>query len=294
MGEVKEKVAFKLPNTKITVKPIMRSRGWITDKNHEGFFLVGTSSNNIAAPMDENGNIKCPLTEDERAFFEDKSVSGMSYSVGDLSPHRETNNFWKKHKIRLYKENKVLDLSNPKDYITYKMLLANTEIVAPTPADSLKKKTYLYMLVAENQEIDTKLTERGKLQEAYKFFGKIEDNVEEMTSLLKIYGKRVPSDATKKWLMNEIGNLIDDSSKIDDLLEIIRDKDRGIRLLIIEGVDAGFIKKEGRKFFLKGGEPLALPGEVPLINNAVEFLKSPKNQDILLELKARLEKKSKD
>lgn len=293
MGEVKEKVGFKLPKTKVTVKPIMRSRGWINDKNHEGFFLVGSSSNNITCPMDENGNIKCPLTEEERAFFEDKSVSGMSYNPGDLSPHKEVGNFWKKHKVRLYKEPKVLDLSNPKDYITYKMLLTNEELIAPSPQDAYKKKTYLYMLVAENQEIDTKLTERGKLHEAIKFFGKIEDNVDEMISFLKIYGKRVPSDASKKWLQNEIGNLIEDPAKIDDVLEIVRDKDRGIRLLIADAVDLGIIKKEGRKLFLKGGEPLALPGEVPLINNAVEFLKSPKNQDILLEIKARLDKDSK-
>jgi hypothetical protein len=100
-------------------------------------------------------------------------------------------------------------------------------------------------------------------------------------------------DATVKWLKNEIGNLIEDPNKIDAFLEIARDKNREVRLLIADCLDAGYIKKDGRKYFLQGGEPMALPGEISLIENAVSFLKSPKNQDILLELKGRLEKKSK-
>ena len=52
------------------------------------------------------------------------------------------------------------------------------------------------MIVSEDHEVDTRLSAQAKLQEAYKFFGKIEDNDEEMINFLKIYGKKVPYDAT--------------------------------------------------------------------------------------------------
>ena len=69
-----------------------------------------------------------------------------------------------------------------------------------------------------------------------------------MSNFLRIHGKRVPLDATEKWLQDELGQLIQTS--LDAFLAIARDNDRKTRLLILDAVEAGIVNKEGRKYFL--------------------------------------------
>ena len=286
MGEKKFNLKEDFKGKTIKILPIKRS-SWIKDPEHEAAFLVGPATRNYSAPMDRNGNVICPLTDEERAYFENPEISGMSYKVGDLSPYKEVNNFWKRHKVRLGKDSKILKLDSPKDYIDYKLLLSNKSEIASSLAESKKKRSYKFMLVSEDIAIDTRLTRQKKLQEAYMFLGKINENKEEMTNFIRIHGKRVPLDATLKWLQDELGKIID--SNLDAFLDIAKEVNRKTRLLILDAVEAGIIVKDGRKYFLQGGEPLGSPGEVPLLEAAVKFLKLKKNQDILMDIKARLE-----
>lgn len=268
----------------VKVMPVVRTNGFITDPQHEAAFLVGPATNNYSAPIGRNGGIICPLSNEEREVLE-----GIMQK--DLSPYKEKDNFWKDYKVRLGKDPRTLRLDNPKEYIEYKLLLANKDRIAPDPKEAKRKRTYTYMIVSEDHEVDTRLSTQAKLQEAYKFFGKIEDNDKEMINFLKIYGKKVPYDANNKWLKDQIGKII--TENIAAFLDIARDADRKTRLLILEAVDAGIVVKDGRKYFLQGGEPLAAPGEVPLMAAAVKFLKLKKNQDILIEIQERL-KNAKD
>jgi len=271
----------------VKVMPVVRTNGFITDPQHEAAFLVGPATNNYSAPVGKNGGIICPLNRSEIEYFEDPSKSGMSHKSGDLSPYKKDNNFWKTYKVRLDKNPRTLKLDNPKEYIEYKLLLANSNAIAPSPKESKRKRTYKYMIVSEDHEVNTRLSTQAKLQEAYKFFGKIEDNEEEMKNFLKVYGKKVPEDAKSKWLKDQLGLVI--SENLGAFLDIAKDADRKTKLIILEAVDAGIINKDGRKFYLQGGEALSAPGDVPVMANAVKFLKAKKNQEILLEIKARLD-----
>lgn len=271
----------------VKVMPVIRTNGFITDPQHEAAFLVGPATNNYSAPMGKNGGIICPLSREEMEYFEDPTRSGMSHKSGDLSPYKKNNNFWKGYKVRLDKNPRTLRLDNPKEYIEYKLLLANESFIAPNPKEAKRKRTYKYMIVTEEHEVDTRLSTQAKMQEAFKFFGKIEDNDEEMINFLKVYGKKVPMDAKTKWLKDQLGSVINEN--LGAFLDIARDEDRKTKLLILNAVDAGIINKDGRKFYLQGGEPLSAPGDVSIMANAVKFLKAKKNQDILLEIQARLD-----
>ena len=288
MGEKKEfNLKDDFAGKKVKIMPVIRGNGWITDPTHEAIFLVGPATNNYSAPMGKNGSIVCPLTDEEVKYFENPALSGMSHKPGDLSPYKRDHNFWENYKVRLGKEAKILSLDSPKDYIDYKLLLANKDKIASSPKESKRKRTYKYMIVSEDHEVDTRLSKQKKLQEAYMFFGKIDDNKQEMSNFLKIHGKRVPADATENWLKDQLGKMIEDS--LDAFLDIAKDSDRKTRLLILDAVDAGIINKDGRKYFLQGGEPLATAGEVPLMDAAVKFLGLKKNQDILIDLRSRLD-----
>ena len=293
---VMEKVqqGFSLPQKKVTVEPIFRSSGWITDPEHEAFFLCGTSTINFSAPRNKiSGELICPLTEEERDYFENKLLSGMSFDKGDLSPYKKQGNYWlsKEAKVRLSKDKVELDLSNPYHYIRYKILLVNSDLVAPSPDKAMAKKSYKFMIVEENFKMAKRLNKTEKLKEAYIFYGKIEDSVSEMETFLRIYGKKVPTTANKSWLQDKISEIID--TDLDGFLQLAANKDRNIRLFVEECVQHGIIVKENHKYFLQGGEKLSFKTDLPLIDNVVKFLVAPTNNDLYLELQERL-KQSKE
>lgn len=284
-----EKQGFTLPQKKVTIQPIFRSSGWITDPSHEAFFLCGTSTVNLTAPRNKiTGELICPLTEEERNFFENKEISGMSFEKGDLSPYNKTFNYWKSKeaKVRLGKDNVELDLANPYHYIRYKILLANTDIIAPSPDKAFSKKSYKFMIVEENFQMAKRLTKTEKLKEAYIFYGKIEDSVLEMETFLKVYGKKVPTTANKTWLQDKISEIIE--TDLDGFLQLAANKDRNVRLFIEDCVTNGIIIKENHKYFLQGGEKLSFKTDLPLIDNVVKFLTAPVNSDLYIELQERL------
>lgn len=74
------------------------------------------------------------LTKNEKAFLE--QAMGLEYNA--LSIHKKENNFWDDsnpngiNRVRLTKQDTYLDLSNPEDYIKYKILLANKDFIAPS------------------------------------------------------------------------------------------------------------------------------------------------------------------
>ena len=212
----------------------------------------------------------------------------MSFDKGDLSPYKKQNNYWltKEAKIRLGKDKIELDLSNPYHYIRYKILLVNTDLIAPSPEKAFSKKSYKYMIVEENFKMAKRLNKTEKLKEAYMFYGKIEDSVNEMETFLKIYGKKVPTTANKSWLQDKISEIIEQD--LDGFLQLAANKDRNVRLFIEDCVVNGIIVKENHKYFLQGGEKLSFKTDLPLIDNVVKFLTAPVNSDLYIELQERL------
>ena len=282
MGET----SFKLPSKKVSVKPIMRTRGFVKDPAHEAFFLFANATIDVKAPLDRNGHLVCPLSDEERAFFEDKELSGLHFEKGELSPYKKKGNFWSTYKVKLEKTERLLDLSNPMDYIDYKLLLANTNLIAPDAKSSNKKKTYRYALVSAEESLQSAVSTSTKRKEAYKFAGKMEDSIEEMIAFLKIYGKKPSADASRDFLIAEIDKIITDD--IDTFLSIAKDKDRDIKALIMEAVELGVVERHKRKYFMPGGDALAAEGLSSTLENATEYLKKPENQDIYLSIKERV------
>lgn len=289
VAESSKSDVFSLPQKKVIVEPIFRSSGWINDPEHEAFFLCGTSTINFSAPRNRvTGELICPLSEEERNYFEDKALSGMSFDKGDLSPYKKQDNYWtsKESKVRLSKDKIELDLSNPYHYIRYKILLSNTDLVAPSPDKAYSKKSYKFMIVEENYRMAKRLNKTEKLKDAFKFLGKIEDSIDEMATFLKIYGKKVPTTAKKEWLQNQLSEIIEND--LDGFLQLAANKDRNLRLFVEECVIHNIIVKENHKYFLQGGEKLSFKSDLPLIDNVVKFLTAPTNSDLYIELQERL------
>jgi len=273
---------FVAPEKTILVKPIMRVRNQlITDPEHEAFFLFGSATTDYSLPVDRQNNLHNPFSSKEEQLWLEKELDL------DLNFHKSSNNYWHKFKVKLGKDNKKLSLRNPKDYLQWLVLKANTLYIAPSGEEMGKKATYRYALVSEDFETK-KIGKKSDMNiEAYMALGKIKEDRDDMVNFLKVYGKKVSPMSKKEFLVAEIMKVIEED--VEGFLDIMRNKSSyDVKLLIADAVDCGAIIKQGRKYSLPGGDVLCSPGLSPTLDNAVEYLTDKANQEILLTIKTRV------
>jgi hypothetical protein len=299
MSTLTEKTTFSLPRKKVIVKPILdRARGAIKDPKHEAYFLFGESTVQYSVPRDSKGNLMFPLTLEEKEFFEDKSKSNMNFEPGDLSPYglnikfagdnKKPRNFWatREAKVTLTKNDLHLDLSNPADYLKYKILLANKDEIAPSAEERLRKATYRFMIVEENYETSVKSNKFETSRRAMKAYDKIENDSEKLRNVLIALNKSVAKSTKIEFLRGAIEAEIEsDPAKF---LAVVDDINFDTKMLIVSAVNAGIIRKSNHKYFSKSGEPLALAGEINDLKGAINYLNSPANQEYYMHIQASL------
>ena len=289
-----EEVKFKGKEEKITIKPIWRSvNPNVDDPEHEAFFLFGNATRDYVLPMDRQGNLINPFENDQERAWLEKTLDV------DLNVYKKSDNYWHKFKVKLGKSERRLNLKNPQDYIDYLVLKLNRQFIAPM---GTKKDSYLqtqkYALVKEDDEISEVVNKESKKIEAYKAFGKMEDDKQAMINFLKVYGqtavnvgpkKAKVSMSTKRELLIQLVSEVLEKD-LNGFLNTVKDKDNyDIKLLVANAVDCGAVIKDQRKYFLQGGDALCNEGLVPTIDNVVDYLKQVKNQDIKLMLQARVD-----
>jgi hypothetical protein len=297
-----EKVkTFSLPKTKVHVKPILRSGRWLPD-GHSGSFMYDNTSMTLQVPIDRNtGRLKNPLTEEEHEFFESKS--SLDLEKGDLNPYKRSNNFWEEFAVHVRKNDDIvtdrtilltLDLSNPIQYLQYKVLMSNTSkdggLVSPSWEERFSSGTYKIALVHEGQESKEKVKKADKMQKAYKYIGKIEHSAEEMFDFLTVYylqnakSKRPSHDSDKDFYKSEIQDLLDND--LDGVINVIDDSDNyEYKLLVHRGIKIGALKMvQGDKIETVDGVPLGNS-----LSQAVQWLKDDRHQDEYLRLKNQIE-----
>ena len=123
-----------LRNEKITIRHINKQTGLVTDPKH---VLYGGMAENAkktyTVPMLRSGLFCDILTKDEKDYLE--YVMGLEPNA--LSIYNKTDNFWSTANpkgistVTLMKQDNQLDLSNPTDYIKYKILLADKDRIDP-------------------------------------------------------------------------------------------------------------------------------------------------------------------
>lgn len=285
MEDTKEKSTVKTPlkNKKVKVYPIKRARGLVQDAEHEAAFLFGDSTFEFSVPMTRTGKLKDPLDPEEREYFE-KYDKQLNFREGDTSiyPDKDGNNMWYDYRIRLDKTVRELDLSDPQDYLDWKVLLANEDKIAPSWNERHDKQTYLYALVDEEEETKSVATQADKRKRAYKHYGKIEEDPDEMKKFLRIYGAKPPQNAKMHFLQSEIDRIIQED--LDGFLSVIEDDDYDIRDFIDQAIQVGALHKNRNEYKLPGGDIIGRSTK-----DTIDFLNDPKNQDIYLDIQAKIE-----
>ncbi len=277
--------SFTLPNEVIIVKYINRKRGMAANVEDNHVISGGMLSNAVrkfSAPLQRNGSIKNILSESEKEYLE--QVTGLKLSV--------YGEFWNNYYVKLGKDDagNRFDLSNPMDYISYKILESlSKEDIALSWADRNKNQTYQFAITRENEEMLEKKGKYDAKKEAFKLYGKIEDDKDKLLGVLKLLtNKPISSESKLSWLQAKIEEYIDTTPAA--FTNVVNDSSFYTKMLVNTGVESGVILKKGNKYTTIDGLDLCEAGEIATFDNAVRYLDNVKHQDVRSIVEAKINK----
>lgn len=280
-----------LRNEVITVKHIDKQKGKITDPRH---VLYGGMAENAkrtyTVPMLRSGLFYDVLTKDEKAFLE----HALGLEPNTMSIYNKTNNFWSTanengiSRVTLFKQDNKLDLSNPSDYIKYKILLANKDTIAPSiqALQDTPKATYEFVIISDNDTTKMAKMNMSSKMQCYKEYGKYENDADILRLVIEtIDGRPLTANTKLEILQTKINDLIQANSKL--FLKVITDELLPTKVLIRKGIDKGIIKRRGNYLYIDGN-PLCEDNQEPTLNVAAKYLNNPAHQELKFSVEAKL------
>jgi hypothetical protein len=295
----------------VKVTPIVRPNSWsfkyqITEDGKEktnGAYQFNTAVTYLSVPISKKtglmvrplDNIKRVRTiqfpDDEiteQEFFErllglNKGELDISRTKTDNNGNRYPDTFWQKlGTVKLRNEANLLDLSLPMDMLKYKVLMLNKNVVAPSPGEKNKKRTYRFMIVdqevaevQEKQELNIKL-------EAFSWFARIKADINQLKEVMWLNDSRITNTTNYDYVFANVGKIVNDSPS--NFLKIVQDPYKESKLLLMKAVKTGalVITKEKTYQFLDGKD---IGPQV----NAIKFINDPENFAIVERLKEQSE-----
>lgn len=276
-----------LRNERVIVRYVPKESGIVTNPKH---ILYGGMAENavkrFTVPQLESGKLVNILTDDEKEFLED--IMGLEFNA--LSIYKKENNYWSNKQVRLLKQDNILDLSDPEQYIKYKILLANKDEIAPSlqVLQDMPKATYKYVIIKEGEETSNARQEMSATMQAYMEYGKYEKDADTLRTIIEtIDGRPLALNTKIEFLQTKINKLIQADAKL--FLKVITDPLLSTKVLIKRAVEGGLIANRGGFFYLReDNSPLCSNKEDPTFNIAAKFLASPKNQALKFSIEAKL------
>jgi len=281
-----------LRNERIFVRFVPHRMGNNADEKHHVLYggLAEGAMISLCVPLlRSTGNYKNVLTNEEKDYLED--VLGLDYNA--LSVYNRTNNYWDNYHVDITKDGLHLNLEDPEQFIKYKVLLANDDIIAPS-VDELEKRpkaTYRFVLVRETDETSLENSKMDATMASYKEFGKIEDDVDTMRVLVELLDGKPYAITTKSdFLRARINTLIQADPK--KFHQYITDPYLHAKVIIRRATELGKLSKRGDYYYLKAdGSPLCENGENPTLSIAARYINLPAHQDIKFLLESEIDKK---
>lgn len=243
----------------------------------------------VVPVLRSTGKYKNVLTNSEKDYLE--KVLGLDN--GALSVYKTENNYWDNYSVTIQnaKEGMYLDLSDPEDYIKYKVLLANSDFIAPSVQDrqDRPKATYKYEIVRSVEENSLASAKVDARKASYKEFDKIDNDFDTMRVLCELMdGRPYAANTPIEFFRNRIDSLIMKDPKA--FLREAKDEYLHAKVLIRRGTELGVISKRGDYYFLKDNTPLCDQGEDPTLSIAARYINLPTHQDIKFLLESEVGK----
>lgn len=282
--------------TKVEVNPLRKEKIFVRfipkktnlDKRHPLFGGKADGARDIyCVPMlRSTGKYKNVLTNEEKDYLE----KALQLDSNALSVYKPEDNYWDNYKVELTKEGLHLDLSDPEDYIKYKVLLANNDFVAASVQERIErpKESYRYEIVRESEETNLENIKMDLMMSSYKEFGKIEEDFDTLRVLIELLDVRPYSQTTKiEFLRSRANMLIQDNPK--KFYQYITDPLLHSKVIIRRATELGKIAKKGDYYYLSSdGTPLCDAGQNPTLDMAAQYINLPSKQDIKFLLESEI------
>ena len=266
----------------------------IHDKNHilYGGMAESATRNFVVPRLRSTGIFKNVLTNDEKAYLE--HIMGLEEDA--LSIYRRHDNFWDDSnesgigRVILHKQDNYLDLSNPADYIKYKILLANDDKIAPSiqAMEDRPKATYEFVIISENAETTSNLNKMDATMQCYTEYGAVRNDKETLRTIIELLEKRPTTPQVKlDWLQGKINDYIQKDPR--RFLNVITDKLLAAKVLIKRSQEAGLVSMRNNLYYLRqDNSPLCEMGEESTLTNAAKYVSAPKHSELKFMLEAKL------
>ena len=249
--------------------------------------LAETASITYAVPR-ENGMIKAVLTPDEQEFFENY----FNLPENAMNPSAINNNYWTTYnrgyinRVTLDKSGKRLNLSIAKDYIEYKILLANPEYICPNQETLENSRKATYRFVMNNDT--TVATSAGKSAdiklELFEIYAKYKEDADMLRTICYLVEHKKVSPKTKIELLKEkVTNMMINEAK--SCYPVMTSKTLEQKKALIIGVEKAVISdRNGFYFVTETGQKLSDDYTEPNLNNAANYLADVANQDLYFSI----------
>lgn len=277
-----------LRNEQIIVRYLPRATYMVQNPKHVlyGGLALGAFRDFVVPIYPSNGAYKNVLTNDEKRFLEEY----MGLEEGALSIHKKTDNFWNNFSVRLTKEDTILNLADPMDYIKYKVLLCNSLYVASSLAEleDNPKATYQFVLIKENEESASNMKKLNYSMESYMLLGQFKNDLNTLRVLLELLeGRPISQKISEDACMAKLQTHIQENAKL--FVKTATDKLLPAKVLIKRCVEEKFIAKRGNYYYLaSSNEPLCNANQEPVLNVAAAYLMDPKNQELRFSLEEKI------
>ena len=253
--------------------------------------LAETASITYTVPR-ENGMIKQILTPDEIAFFENY----FGLPEGAMNFNAITNNYWTTYnrgyinRVALDKSGKRLDLSKAKDYIEYKILLANTEYICPNQEtlENFRKATYRFVLNNDNTVAMSAGKSADLKFELFEIYGKYKEDADMLRVICYLIEHKKVSPKTKiELLKSKVVSMMENRAK--DCYAVMSSKNLEQKKAILIGVEKGIISdRNGFYYYTENGQKLSNEYEEPNLNNAANYLADVANQELYFSISKKI------
>ena len=289
-----------LRNERITIRHIPKQTGLVDNPKHVLYGGLGEgATRTFCVPKLKSGVYVNVLTKDEKDYLE--HIMGMEYNALSVY-NKPASNFWSDANVNgisnivLGKDDTYLDLSNPNDYIRYKIALANKDFIAPDieTLQERPKATYQFVILRADDETRNAQQQMSNTMMSYKEFGKIEHDKDAMRFvILSITGDELAFNTSEAYLQTKINELIQADPKL--FLKVIKDELFSTKLLLRQCVTSGLVAKRGDFYYNKAdNSPLCKDGENPTLTNAARYLMGPRQQELLFSLQKQVQESKKE
>ena len=269
----------------VSVKYVSKETNGIKDVKHVAYGgLLNGAEIAIPAPTMDNGKMKNLLTNEEKKGLE-HLLNGVNLSIYGT--------FWKEGgeayemgilPILLSKDETRLNLSDPYDYIKYKVL-RQCPIVANSLDEIKHRATNRFVLTSASEQMAKELDKVGSKVQAYKLYVKYEDDKQVLRYALRNLGRNTNRSHKLDFLQSEFHKELEKNPSL--VCSILGDEYIKTKVLLEACWEVGAVNKIDKKYYTLDDEPIS-DGDSPILQTAAEYLSTNLGQEMRLALEAKL------